>query len=112
MDIKIYLFRIKSVDMRYQVWKWGVIFTDNVSNILVEQWHQRRILEGGRGAELGKYGLSRVRVRVPTPRVRVRVRPNRTRVRVLRVRVQRKSYSKTKISNKMTLKYVFNAIVV
>ena len=25
------LFRIKSVDMRYQVWKWGVIFTDNVS---------------------------------------------------------------------------------
>ena len=22
--------RIKSVDMRYQVWKWGVIFTDNV----------------------------------------------------------------------------------
>ncbi len=37
--------------------------------------------------ELGKYGLSRVRV-------------------------QRKSYSKTKISNTMTLKYVFNAIVV
>ena len=24
--------RIKSVDMRYQVWKWGVIFTDNVSD--------------------------------------------------------------------------------
>lgn len=22
--------RIKSIDMRYQVWKWGVIFTDNV----------------------------------------------------------------------------------
>ncbi len=24
-------FRIKSIDMRYQIWKWGVIFTDNVS---------------------------------------------------------------------------------
>jgi hypothetical protein len=26
------LFRIRSIDIRYQVWKWGVIFTDNVSD--------------------------------------------------------------------------------
>ncbi|CAF1123978.1 unnamed protein product [Adineta steineri] len=24
--------KIKSIDMRYQIWKWGIIFTDNVSN--------------------------------------------------------------------------------
>jgi ryanodine receptor 2 len=35
-ELLFYSFRIKSVDMRYQIWKWGVIFTDNVSCELID----------------------------------------------------------------------------
>ncbi len=56
--------------------------------------------------------LDRIQLALRKGSVSILPEPELGKYRLSRLRVQRKSYSKTKILNIMTLKYVFNAIVV